>query len=136
MSVKPDFNPNTYGEVESLSLFSNPMVQSIFEMGSIMKPLTMAAGLNEKVISPRTTYNDKGYVVFNNARIENYDKKARGVVDMQDVLNKSLNTGVVFVMEQMGKEKFREYMINYGFGDKTGIELPKQLIPRCILWIT
>ena len=127
MSVKPDFNPNIYGEAEDLSLFSNPMVQSIFEMGSIMKPLTMAAGLNEKVISPQTTYNDKGYVVFNNARIENYDGKARGVVDMQEVLSKSLNTGVVFVMEKMGKNKFKDYMISYGFGDRTGIELPGEI---------
>lgn len=126
MAVKPDFDPNRYNE-EKISLFSNPIVQSVFEMGSIMKPLTLAAALNEGVITPQTTYEDKGYVVFNNKRIENYDGKGHGVVNMQEVLNNSLNTGAVFAMEKLGKEKFKDYIINYGLGEKTGIDLPDEI---------
>ncbi|MBU1160116.1 penicillin-binding protein 2, partial [Patescibacteria group bacterium] len=126
MSVKPDFDPNRYNE-EKISLFSNPIVQSVFEMGSIMKPLTLAAAMNEGAITPQTTYEDKGYVIFNNKRIENYDGKGRGVVNMQEVLNNSLNTGAVFAMEKLGKEKFKDYIINYGLGEKTGIDLPDEI---------
>lgn len=127
MAVKPDFNPNYYGEEKDLSLFLNPITQNVFEMGSIMKPLTLAAALDQNKIIPETTYDDKGYVVLNNKRIENYDAKARGVVNMQEVLNQSLNTGAVFVMQKLGKEKFKEYIINYGLGEKTGIDLPDEI---------
>lgn len=124
MAAKPDFNPNYYGEESDMSLFVNPNVESVFEFGSIMKPLTIAAALNDKVITPDTTYDDKGYIILNGARIENYDGKARGVVDMQEVLGHSLNTGAIFAMQQLGKDKFYDYIIKYGLGDYTGIDLP------------
>jgi cell division protein FtsI/penicillin-binding protein 2 len=127
MSAEPGFDPNNYKEAGNLALFLNPAVQNVFEMGSIMKPLTLAASLDQGKITPKTTYNDKGFVVFNNRRIENYDGKARGTVDMQEVLNNSLNTGAVFAMQQLGREKFLEYVKNYGFGEKTGIDLPDEV---------
>ena len=77
-------------------------------------------------ITASTTYTDNGFLVFGPSRIENHDGKARGLVDMQKVLNDSLNTGAVFAMQKMGKDKFRDYMIGYGFGEKTGIELPQE----------
>lgn len=127
MSALPNFNPNNYKEAGSWSLFLNPIVQNVFEMGSIMKPITMAAALDQGVITPRTKYEDKGYVVLNNKKIENYDGKARGEVDMQEVLNQSLNTGAVFAMQQLGKERFKQYMLDFGFGEKTGIDLPDEI---------
>lgn len=127
MSAKPNFNPNRYGKAGNLSLFLNPGVQSVFEMGSIMKPLTLSASMDMGAISPTTVYDDKGYVILNGRRIENYDGRGRGRVDMQQVLDQSLNTGAIFAMEQMGKEEFKKYLINYGFGEKTGIDLPDEV---------
>ncbi|MCR4284250.1 MAG: penicillin-binding protein 2 [Parcubacteria group bacterium] len=127
MAAKPDFDPNYYGKESDLALFVNPNVESVFEFGSIMKPLTVAAALNDKVITPGSTYNDEGYVLLNGARIENYDGKARGIVDMQEVLNHSLNTGAVFAMQRLGKDRFYDYIIKYGFGDYTGIDLPGEV---------
>jgi len=128
MSVKPDFDPNSYGSAGNLSLFLNPATQNIFEMGSIMKPLTMAAAIDRGAVTAKTTYNDKGYFVFNGSRIENYDGKGRGIIDMQEVLNQSLNTGAVFAMQSLGKEKFQEYMTEFGFGERTGIDLPNEVV--------
>ncbi|MFA4890327.1 MAG: penicillin-binding protein 2 [Candidatus Paceibacterota bacterium] len=127
MASVPNFDPNAYGGTKDLSLFMNPSTQNVYEMGSIMKPLTLAAALDQNKITPETTYSDKGFVVFNNKRIENFDGKARGTVSMQEVLNQSLNTGAVFAMQQLGKEKFLEYIKNYGFGEKTGIDLPDEV---------
>ena len=127
MSAMPNFNPNFYSKVDDISVFVNPIVENIFEMGSIIKPLTLAAALNEGSIRPDTVYDDKGYMMFDSARISNYDNKARGIVNMQEVLNQSLNTGAVFAMQKLGKDKFSEYMINYGFNEKTGVELPNEV---------
>lgn len=128
MAVKPDFNPNSYAENKDFSVFTNPLVESIYEMGSIMKPLTLAAGLDQGKITPDTTYENKGYVIIDKKKIDNYDTtKSLGRVSMQEVLNQSLNSGAVFAMEQLGREKFGEYLINYGLGEKTGIDLPAEV---------
>jgi len=124
LANQPDFDPNNYNLVEDISYFLNPLVSSIFEVGSVFKPLTLAAGLDTGKISSDTTYIDKGYEIFNNRRIENYDGKARGMVDMQAVLNESLNTGAMFVMQQLGKSEFLRYMKKYGLDEKTGVDLP------------
>ena len=86
----------------------------------------MAAGLDNGVVTADTTYNDKGYLSIDNYTIYNYDKKGRGVIDMQTVLNNSLNTGVSFVVSKLGKDKFTEYMKAYGLGQETGIDLPAE----------
>lgn len=126
MASVPDFDPNQYAKTKSYSVFINPLVESVIEMGSIMKPLTLAASMDTGSIASSTAYTDNGFLVFGPSRIENYDGKARGVVNMQKVLNDSLNTGAVFAMQKMGKEKFKEYLFKYGFGEKTGIELPQE----------
>jgi cell division protein FtsI/penicillin-binding protein 2 len=77
------------------------LVQNVYEMGSIIKPLTIAAGLDAGVITAKTTYNDEGSMTFNNKTIYNYDKRGRGVVDMQEVLNQSLNTGVAMLFKNL-----------------------------------
>jgi len=125
MAALPSFDP---GEKKGdLAVLQNPLIEKVYEMGSIVKPLTMAAALDAGVVTRDTTYNDKGFVIVNNARIENFDKKGRGVVPMQEVLNNSLNTGAVFAMQKLGRDRFRTYMRAYGFGEKTGIDLPDEV---------
>ncbi len=126
MSVSPSFNLNNFKDEKNVNIFSNPLVSDAYEMGSIIKPLTMAAGLDDGDVTAKTTYDDKGFLEMDGKTIYNFDKKGRGVVDMQAVLNNSLNTGAVFVMNALGKEKFLEYMKNYGIGTETGIDLPSE----------
>ena len=128
LAAKPDFDPNKYGEAENLGVFVNPLVERIYEFGSVFKPLTMAAALDKGAITPETKYYDRGYLVLDNRRIENYDGKGRGKVDMQKVLEESLNTGAVFAMQKLGKENFYDYMVKYGFDSKTDIELPAEVL--------
>ncbi len=128
MGTYPNFDLNNFKEIEDVSTFNNPIVESVYEMGSIVKPLTMAIGLETKSVSASTTYEDKGSLTLNGYTIYNYDKKARGVVSMQDVLNKSLNTGVAFVVNRVGNEKFVEYLRKL-IGNKTNIDLPNESDP-------
>ena len=126
LSVKPDFNLNDFSKVKNVSVFSNPLVENVFEFGSVVKPLIMAAALNEGVVAPDTTYNDRGSVIIEKKEIFNFDKKARGVINMQEVLSQSLNVGMVFVYQKLGKENMRNYLLAYGIKDKTGIDLPNE----------
>ena len=126
MAVNPSFDLNKFQEEKNSGIYNNPLVDSSYEMGSIIKPLTMASGLDAKVVIPETTYNDKGFIVLNEAKISNFDHKGRGVVPMQEVLSQSLNTGVAFVESKLGNKKFAEYMRNFGMGEETGIDLPAE----------
>lgn len=127
MAVKPDFDPNTFNTVSNPAVFSNPLVESVYEMGSILKPLTVAAGIDAGAITPRTTYDDKGFVMKSGKRISNFDGKGRGVVSMQEVLNQSLNTGVSFIVDKMGHDTFSRYFHAYGLGEETGIDVPNEV---------
>lgn len=128
MAAAPDFDPNRYFEEKDSAAFSNPLVESVFEMGSIVKPLTLAAGLDAGVISAETKYFDSGVLSIDDKEIANFDRKARGTVDMQEVLNQSLNTGAVFLMQQLGREQFRRYFYGYGLAETTGIDLPNEAV--------
>jgi cell division protein FtsI (penicillin-binding protein 3)/stage V sporulation protein D (sporulation-specific penicillin-binding protein) len=127
MAVKPDFDPNNFEKVKDISVLSNPLVENVLEFGSVVKPLVMASALNEKVLTPETTYDDKGEVTIEKHQIFNFDKKGRGPgTTMQDVLNQSLNTGMVFVEEKLGRINLRNYLLSYGIKNKTGIDLPNE----------
>lgn len=122
----PNFNPNSFNTVSDQSVFSNPLVENVYEMGSIVKSLTMAIGLDDGVVSSDSTYYDKGYLWLDGKKIQNYDGRGRGTTTMQNVLNKSLNTGAVHVMREVGKETFRDYMYDLGINQKTNIDLPNE----------
>ncbi len=127
MASEPNFDPNDFKGVLQTSVFSNPLVENVLEFGSVVKPLVMAAALDAGVVTPETTYNDKGSVIVEKREIFNFDKKARGPgTSMQEVLNQSLNTGMVFVEQKIGRKKLREYLLSYGIKDKTGIDLPNE----------
>ena len=79
-------------------------MEGVLEFGSVVKPLVMAGALNMGVVTPEMTYNDKGSVIVEDYEIFNFDKKGRGPgTSMQEVLNQSLNTGMVFVEKKWGK---------------------------------
>ncbi len=126
MSVMPNFDLNNFGSVKNPKTYGNIMVENVFEFGSVIKPLVVAGALDQGVITPETTYVDKGFVIVNKEEINNFDNKARGLATMQKVLDESLNTGMVFIESRMGHDSFRTYMKNYGLGEKTGIDLPNE----------
>ena len=123
MAQHPTFNLNDFGNVDSVSQYNNNAVEDVYEMGSIIKPITMAIGLETKAVTAETTYNDLGSMTLDGSTFYNYDKKALGVVDMQTVLNNSLNTGVAFVVQEVGNERFSSFMKKF-FAEETGIDLP------------
>lgn len=126
MAANPTFNLNEYGKVKDISVFRNPLVEDVFEMGSIMKPLTVAAGIDTGVITPNSVYNDVGVMKLNGKTFSNYDGKARGPnTPVQQILSQSLNTGAAYVALKVGRDQFKDYFLNkYQLGQETGIDLP------------
>ncbi|MBI2004763.1 penicillin-binding protein 2 [Patescibacteria group bacterium] len=127
MAINPTFDLNAFGAQKDPFIFKNAMVEDVFEMGSIMKPLTLAAGIDAGVITPESTYKDTGCITVDTKKICNYDLRARGEVPMQEILSQSLNLGASYVATEMGPAVMRDYFLNrYKFGEETGIDLPSE----------
>ena len=125
MNAVPGFDLNERS-TSTIEQFQNPLVENIYEFGSTIKALTMAAGLDSGAVNRHSTYYDAGSITLNTYTIKNYDGRGRGTVEMQEVLNQSLNTGVAHIVQQMGKERFRDYFLNFKLGSATGIDLPNE----------
>ncbi len=123
----PSFDLNDYQKERKLGIFLNGAIQKLFEPGSVFKAFTMAAGLEEGAIKPDTTYTDKGYVKLGGMPIYNYDRKVWGKETMTEVLEKSINTGAVFVENKIGKSKFLKYLDQFGCFRPTGIDLQGEI---------
>ncbi len=123
MANLPEFNPNKYYEQESMDSFLNPAISSLFEPGSIFKAITMAIALDQKLITSNTTYEDNGFVKVDGHIIKNSHSGSEGIQTMTQVLEKSLNTGAVFVGELIPKKDFKKYLEKFGFSEQTGINL-------------
>ena len=126
MAELPNFNPADLSNVSDPKIFSNSLVESVYEMGSIIKPLTVASGIDSGAITAKSSYDDKGSLLLSGRKISNYDGKSRGVIPMQEVLSQSLNVGAAYISLKIGAENFSKYFQSFGFGEKTGIDQPNE----------
>ena len=122
----PNFNPNFYQDYAKdgkLEIFQNEAALSLFEPGSVFKPITMASALEEGKITPQTTYQDEGIVKIGGYKVLNYENRIYGEQTMTNVLEKSINTGAVFAERQLGGDLFLKYIKKFGFFEKSGVDL-------------
>ncbi len=122
----PSFDPNHYREVTDQTSFIDSVSSVTYEPGSVFKPITMAGAIEAGVVSPETTYTDTGEVAIGPHTIRNSDLKAHGLQTMTQVLESSLNTGAIYAMRQLGAAKFVGAVKAFGFGQRTGVELPHE----------
>jgi cell division protein FtsI/penicillin-binding protein 2 len=126
MASTTSFDPNAY-QYASLNSFSNPAVSDVYDPGSVMKAVTMAAGIQAGVITPQTTFFDPGYVDVAGVRIYNFDRNGHGEETMTQVLQHSANVGAVFVARRVGAADFYQTLHAFGFGQTTGSGLPGEV---------
>lgn len=126
MGSFPNFDPNNYS-ASPLDTYLNPTIQGVFEPGSVMKIATMAAGLDAGKITPDTSFFDIGSLTLNGRTIRNAHNEAYGKVTMTQVIEHSINTGAAFAERQIGPDLFYNYLVKFGFGQKTGITLPGEV---------
>ncbi len=130
MASVPTFDPNNYQDYP-LNNFINNAVQLPYEPGSVFKVITMSTGIDSGKITPDTTYVDTACVKLDSKwTICNWDYKTHGPygkITMTNVIEHSLNVGAVFAQKQIGNSIFTDYIKKFGFGAKSGIELPGEL---------
>lgn len=124
MCSLPDFNPNSFGAVEDIRVYNNNTIFTPYEPGSIFKPITMAAALDEGLVNPNSYFFDTGVRTdLCKTPIRNAENKVYNDTTMTGVLENSINTGMIYIVEKLGTTRFREYVEKFGFGVKEGIEL-------------
>lgn len=94
-----------------------------YEPGSVMKLITVAAALEEQVVSPESQYHDRGVAAVHGTPIRNWDGQGRGNVTVRQILMHSLNTGAQWIAGLLGPERFYRNVDAFGFGAPTGIRL-------------
>lgn len=125
LAESPRFDLNNYNKCEDFSVFQSNATQLLFEPGSIFKPITMAAALNENKITKETVFDDKyGCKQYKDYRVCNYAERAYGLSTMSQVLENSINTGMIFVEEELGHQAFFKYIEDFGFLKSLNIDFP------------
>ncbi len=123
MASYPSFNPNNYQDYSIEEINRNLAIWATYEPGSTFKIVTLASALEEDVISLDDTFYDGGSVRVENARIKCWKHGGHGQQTFLEVVQNSCNPGFVEIGQRLGKENLFKYIENFGFGDKTGIDL-------------
>lgn len=118
----PSYDQREYGKFDK-QLYTNPLIASTYEPGSTFKVLVMASALNEKVIEPKTIFNEVGPVRIGEYSIRTWNNQYHGEMSMTQVLEKSSNPGMVFAGQKLGRDKLYNYLKEFGLGEKTGIDI-------------
>jgi cell division protein FtsI (penicillin-binding protein 3) len=125
MANRPAFDLNLRSEAKPEQM-KNRAIIDMMEPGSTFKIVTAAAALNEHKVRPDTTiFCENGIWNFGGRPL--HDHRAYGELSVQDILVKSSNIGAAKLALSVGEQKFYEYIRRFGFGERTGIELPGEI---------
>jgi cell division protein FtsI/penicillin-binding protein 2 len=105
------------------ALFRNRAVTDVYEPGSVFKTLTAAMAIDLGLVTPESAYNDQGAEFIGESTIRNWDLSTNGSVSVTQILQRSLNTGAVWMSREVGPDKFYDYARKFGIGQATGVGL-------------
>jgi stage V sporulation protein D (sporulation-specific penicillin-binding protein) len=124
MSSRPTFDPANFKNVSQEVYNRNLPVWSTYEPGSTFKIITLAAALEEKKVNlEKDHFYDPGYVQVAGARLKCWKRGGHGSETFLEVVQNSCNPGFVELGQRLGKDTLFKYIKDFGFGQKTGIDL-------------
>ena len=122
MASFPSFAPDSFWKY-SPSRFKNRAISMVYEPGSTFKVITMASALEERVVSLKDRiFCENGKFLLYGRVI--HDHEPFGILSIPEILWHSSNIGITKVAMKLGKNKLYRYIRKFGFGEKTGIDLP------------
>lgn len=125
MVSKPDFDPNHYQDYDSDVYNRNLPIWKSYEPGSTFKSVTFSSALDLKLFDMfKDTYYDRGFEMVGGARIKSWRAGGHGQQTFLQVLENSSNPGFVEIGRRLGLDNLYSYVTDFGFGSKTGIDLP------------
>lgn len=127
MASQPNFNPN-YFPYYTQEDYKNRAISDQFEPGSTMKVITLAAALESHAINPEDRFKCVGYIeLYDVFRIHCDGRQAHGELTPGEILKKSCNVGAIQIAQRLGTRRLYDYLARFGFGEKTGVQLPGEI---------
>jgi len=125
----PSYDPGSFDQFPK-ETHKNPFVADSYEPGSTFKILVMSGAINEEAVKSDTECDIcEGPVEVGGFEIRTWDNKYFPRLTMKDTIIHSDNTGMVFTGRKLGLDKLYSYIQNYGFGEKTNIDLQDEASP-------
>lgn len=124
MSSRPNFDPNNYKNYSDEVINRNLPIFNTYEPGSTFKVITLSSAIEEKKVNLfEDHYYDSGSINVEGSRIKCWKAGGHGAESYLDVVKNSCNPGFVIMGQRLGKETLMKYIKDFGFGEKTGIDL-------------
>lgn len=124
MASRPTFNSNKYQEYSTEIINRNLPIWMTYEPGSTFKTITLSAALEEKTINLfEDHFHDSGSINVDGATIHCWKAGGHGSQTMLEVVENSCNPGFVHIGQTLGVDNLMHYIKDYGFGEKTGVDL-------------
>ncbi len=125
LAIRPTFNPNDFRHTTSV-LLRNHAVSDVYEPGSVFKLVTYSAALEQHVAKPDDLIDCQGGQITLAGRVIHDDKSDRGLgtVTVATALARSSDVAAVKLALRVGQDRFYQYVRDFGFGSRTGMELP------------
>lgn len=127
LAIRPTFNPNHFRHA-SQSLLRDHAISDVYEPGSVFKLVTYSAAMDQHVASPNDMIDCQGGQITLAGRVIHDDKSDRGlgVVSVSTALARSSDVAAIKLALKVGQNHFYQYIRDFGFGRRTGIELPAE----------
>ncbi len=112
---------------ETNRAWKNFVLSETYEPGSVYKPIVVAMALEEGIIKPTDSFVCGGYKRVADREISCHVKSGHGTLDIKGILAQSCNVGMMDIIAKMSPETYLKYQHDFGFGEKTGIDLPGEV---------
>ena len=130
----PDFDPNERINITDLN-YINRATKGVYELGSVFKTFTLAAGIHEGVIEPETEFVDlEKSIQCGKNTIREYDKKIPSNLTAEQILIRSGNIGSVRIGQSIGLEKFKNFMNELSLINSIQFDIEEVGVPVSFKW--
>jgi len=118
----PTYNANSFGSTP-VDRFIDPIASYLYEPGSTMKVVTLSGAIENKAITPTSTFYDPGHISVGGVTLYDWDRANHGTINYTTVLEDSLNVGAVTALNLEGANAYYRNLVNFGFASPSGIDV-------------